>query len=194
MKWGYFIGGILVLALALMVTAVHTTAAPPGVPSTSTQASADYFLKIDGIEGESTDDKHKNQIEILSYSWGATQTGTHAGGGGGGAGKATFQDISFTTTTSKASPKLMEALAKGQHIKEATLAVRKAGSKEDYLIIKLEDIIVTSYQQDGANNAVPTDSFSLNYAKIEFKYSPQNRDGSLGTPIVATWNIQENRE
>lgn len=164
---------------------------------TADAATVDYFLKIDGIEGESTDAKHRGEIEILSFSWGVSQTGSFAGGGGGGgAGKASFQDLSFVTTTSKASPKLFLASASGQHIKEATLTLTKVadkkGEQQEYLKIKLTDVLVSSYSQGGSTGGVPTDSFSLNFAKIEVEYRPTNPDGSLDAPVRAGWDVKAN--
>src|ERR1700753_4105926 len=82
-------------------------------------AAVDYFLKIDGIEGESKDSKHKGEIDLDSWSWGANQSGTYHGGGGGGAGKVAMQDFHFVMKINKASPKLMLACASGEHIKKA---------------------------------------------------------------------------
>lgn len=92
--------------------------------------AVDVFLKIKGIDGESADAKHKNEIDVLSYSWGISQTGTMRYGGGGGAGKANFHDFSFMMRVNKATPRLMHACTCGQHIPEAVLAVRKAGGKQ----------------------------------------------------------------
>lgn len=156
-------------------------------------AAVDYFLKIDGIEGESTDDKHKGQIDVLSFSWGASNAGSTGAGGGGGAGKVQFQDIHFTTTMNKASPKLMLACATGEHIKEVVLTGQLSGKRgQQFLEIKLTDVLVTSYQSGGSSGEVPTDSFSLNFSKIEFKYQPLNKDGSLGTAVTGGWDIKEN--
>src|SRR5262245_54497218 len=144
--------------------------------------ATDYYLKIDGIEGESEDDKHKGAIELQSFSWGETQQGTMAFGGGGGAGKVQFQDIHCASHTSKASPKLAIACATGQHIPKVVLTVRKAGgNQEDYYKVTLTDVLVSSYQSGGSEgaNAVPMDQFSLNFATIEFEYKPQKNDGSL---------------
>ena len=95
--------------------------------------ASDYLLEIDGIKGESQDKKHKDTIEVQSFSWGASQPGSFASGSGGGAGKASFQDLHFTSTVNKASPLLAKACATGQHIKKAVLFVRKAGgAQEDF--------------------------------------------------------------
>ena len=91
--------------------------------------ASDYLLKLEGIKGESLDAKHRDEIEIESFSWGATQPEGFASGGGG-AGKVSFQDIHFTARVNVASPNLMVACASGQHIKEATLTVRKAGEDQ----------------------------------------------------------------
>jgi type VI secretion system secreted protein Hcp len=146
----------------------------------------DYLLLIDGIKGESKDDRHPDSIEIDSFSFGVSNSGAAAGGGGGGAGKASFQDISFTTRVSKATPLLMQACATGQHIKKATLFGRKAGSdQQEYYTVTLGDALVSSYVQGGSNGAeaVPQDSFSMNFSKIEIVYLPQNADGSFGDPV-----------
>lgn len=158
-------------------------------------AQVDYFLKIDGIDGESTSDRHKNEIEIESFSWGASNTGATGAGGGGGAGKVTFQDIHFTKKLDKASPKLMLACATGEHIKDVVLVGELSGKRgQQFLEIKLTDVLVSSYQSGGSSGNIPTDSFSLNFAKIEFTYFPVNANGTLGEPVKAGWDVKENAE
>jgi type VI secretion system secreted protein Hcp len=158
-------------------------------------AAVDYFLKLDGIEGESQDSKHKGEIDIESWSWGETQSGTHAGGGGGGAGKVVMQDFHFVMRVNKSSPKLLLACANGQHIKEATLLCRKAGKEQqDFLKIKFSDLLVSSYQTGGSSgDVVPTEQISLNFAKIEYEYKEQKPDGSLGGAVKAGYNLKENK-
>jgi type VI secretion system secreted protein Hcp len=157
--------------------------------------AVDYFLKIDGIKGEAQDAKHKDEIDIESWSWGATQQGTHAGGGGGGAGKVAMQDLSFVMTVNKASPLLMFACANGEHIKSALLTCRKAGKEQqEYLKIKLTDLLVSSYQTGGSSGSVvPTESISLNFTKVEFEYYPQKADGSLDAKVVKHWDLKQNK-
>ena len=105
---------------------------------------ADIFAKLDDIKGESLDRKHKDEVELLSWSWGVSQTGSGSPAGGG-AGKANFNDFHFTHRIDKASPILMKACATGAHIKEATITVRKAGKEQhEYLIIKMNDIVITN--------------------------------------------------
>lgn len=156
-------------------------------------AAFDYFLKIDGVEGESTDDKHRGHIEIESWSWGVSNAGSTASGGGGGAGKVSFSDIHFTAPASKASPKLMQSAVLGEHIKSADLFVRKSGGTQmDYYIVHLEDVLVSSFSSSGSSGEVPMESISLNYQKIEFQYMPTKPDGTLDTAIKASWNLATN--
>jgi len=160
-------------------------------------ASADYFLKIDGIPGESPDSKHKDEIQLESWSWGESQTGTHAGGGGGGAGKVAMQDFCFVMKINKASPVLFLNCATGAHIKKAELACRKAGGKqEEFLKIYFTDLLVSSYQTGGSGggDVVPTEQISLNFTTIKFEYAPQKADGSLGSPIIHGYDIKLNKK
>lgn len=157
-------------------------------------AAVDYFLKIDTIKGESMDDKHKDEIQIESWSFGLTQTGSFGQGGGGGAGKASFQDVHFTSKTNASSPKLFIASATGEHIKSAILTCRKAGGKqEEFLIITLSDILVSSYQTGGhgASGELPMDQFALNFAKIEYAYKVQDAKGGLGAAIKAGYDLKK---
>lgn len=159
--------------------------------------AVDYFLKLDGIDGESTDAAHKDSIEVMSFSFGATQTGSLASGGGGGSGKVQFQDFHFTENTSKASPKLFLACASGQHIKKAQLFCRKAGGDQkplEFMKIELEDVLVSSVQHSGHGGDLPTESISLNFAKIMFTFIPQNADGSAGSPVSAGWDVKANKK
>jgi type VI secretion system secreted protein Hcp len=144
-------------------------------------AAVDYFIKFDGIKGESADAKHKDEIDVESWSWGETQAG-RATGGGAGAGKVAMQDFHFVMRLNRASPSLMKACATGQHIKLATLTGRKAGKdQQDYLTFKFHDVLVSSFQTGGSEHSdvVPTDQVSLNFAKIEVEYKEQKPDGSL---------------
>jgi type VI secretion system secreted protein Hcp len=150
-------------------------------------AQPDLFLKIEGIEGESNDAKHKGAIELESWSWGATQHGTHANGSGGGGGKVAMQDFHAVMKVNKASPRLMLACATGDHIKKATLICRKAGKEQqEYLKLTLTDVLVSSFQSGhNTGGLVPTEQFSLNFARIEYEYKEQKSDGSLAAPTKA---------
>jgi type VI secretion system secreted protein Hcp len=159
-------------------------------------AQVDYFLKIDGIDGESKDAKHKDHIDVESWSWGAVQSGTQQHGGGGGTGKVSMQDFHFVMRLTKASPKLMLACASGKHIKLATLTARKAGKdQQEYLTFKFSDVLVSSYQTGGSEggDVLPVEQVSFNFAKIEVEYKPQKPDGSLGTGVFFKYDLKSNK-
>ena len=160
--------------------------------------ASDYLLELDGIKGESLDEKHKDKIEIDSFSWGVSNDGNMGRGGGGGTGKANFQDLHFTKQTDKSSALLVKSAASGDHIKKAVLTARKAGGKAgqgDYLKITLEDVMVSSFQTGGnaGSSSIPVDSFALNYTKIKYEYMPQKADGSLEGAIMAQYDRALNK-
>jgi type VI secretion system secreted protein Hcp len=157
-------------------------------------ALVDYFLKIDGIPGESGDAKHKDEIQVLSFSFGESQAGTMAFGGGGGAGKVQMQDFHFMMNVNKASPKLFLACADGSHIKNAVLTARKAGKEQhDYLKVTFTDLLISQFQTNGDANAnsLPVDSCSFNFAEIEIEYKIQGADGTLGAGTKVKYNLKE---
>ena len=158
-------------------------------------AHVDCFLKIDGIEGESKDTKHKGSIEISGWSWGAAQTGTSSSGGGAGAGKVAMQDAHFSMSVSKASPKLMLACATGDHIKQAVLTCRKAGKdQQEYLKYTFSDVLISSFQTGGnAGGVTPTETVALNFSKIEVEYKEQQHDGTLGGRIKTGWDVKASK-
>jgi type VI secretion system secreted protein Hcp len=158
--------------------------------------ASDIFAKIGDIKGESPDDKHKGEIEVLSWSWGVTQSGTMAHGGGGGEGKANFNDFNFTHHIDKASPVLLKACATGEHIKEATITVRKAGKgQQEFLIIKMADIIITGVAPSGAGDGAATaEHVALQFAKVDLEYKPQKADGSLDAGLHFKYDVKANKE
>ena len=158
--------------------------------------AVDYFLKLDGVEGESTDSKHKNEIDVMSWSWGETNSGDAAHRGGMGAGKVSMQDFHFVMHVNKSTPKLMQFCASGEAIKKGVLTCRKAGKQQqEYLVITLNDMVVSSYQSGGSSGSdtVPVDQISLNFSKIQFEYKEQKPDGSLGGAIKGGWDVKENK-
>lgn len=166
------------------------------VAALSCQAGSNYFLKIDGIDGESADEKHAGSIDIESWSWGVSSPGSHAGGGGGGAGKVHMQDLVVTRQLDKASPKLMLACATGQMLRSALLICRRTvsdGEPVEYYRIRLTDVLVTSVQTSGhSGESVPTESLSLNFAKIEWEYVPVDRSGRPEEPVRAEFDQRLN--
>ena len=135
----------------------------------------DAFLKLDGIDGESVAKGYEKWIEVSSFSWGCVDIPSTNTGGGAGAGKVQLSDLNFVTNFSKASPALLRACATGEHIKEAQLQVRKAGDRAGaFYKVKFEDILVSSYQTGGSSDAFPTESISLNYARLSFDEGSSN--------------------
>ena len=154
--------------------------------------ASDIFAKIGDIKGESQDSKHKDEIEVLSYSWGVTNS-AKIGAGGVGAGKATFTDLSFLHSIDKASPSLLEACATGAHMKEATITHRKAGGQQDYLTIKLNDVIITGVALTDSSGTAGSETVSLAFAKVDLEYKPQKTDGSLDTGIHFKFDIKASK-
>lgn len=187
---------MLTLGLVAGLTMQNGNKAQAQVAGPGTQ----YFLEIDGIQGESTDRGHEGAIELQSFAWAKTepgieQTAVGGPGGGGGTGKAQVHDIHFTQQVSKASPVLMAACANGKHFKQAKLTVRKAtggnskGKQSDYLVITLQDASISSYRVAGNDGATPHDEFTLHFNRMEFSYTPQKADGSADTPVVGVVDV-----
>ena len=137
------------------------------------------FLKITDVKGESKDSKHPGEIEIESFSWGATQLGTSSHGTGAGAGKVSMNDFSFVMRTNSASPTLFLYCANGKHLKEAKFTGRKAGEKpQEFMLVTMSDVLISSFQIGGSGaGEVPMDQISLNYSKIEIDYLAQDEKG-----------------
>lgn len=160
-------------------------------------ASVDYFLKIEGVPGESSDSKHKGEIELLSWSFGSTNAGSFSSGGGAGTGKVAMQDFHIVKLADKASAKLFTACCTGEHLKSATLVCRKAGTEQqEFLTIVLTGVLVSGFQTSGAagSDVIPTEQISMDFAKIEFKYKEQKPDGSLGGEIIGGWDVTTNKK
>jgi len=158
-------------------------------------AVVDYFLKIEGIAGESGDSKHKDEIDVESWSWGETQGGTAGHGGGSGAGKVQPQDFNFVKKLDKASPVLFLRCADGTHLKTAVLTARKAGGEQqEYYTITMSDCLISSYQVGGSahSDVVPTDQVSINFAKLEISYKTQDAKGTLGAAIKHGYDFSKN--
>jgi type VI secretion system secreted protein Hcp len=154
--------------------------------------AVDYFLKVDGIAGESTDAKHKDEIELVSFNWGVSQASGGRPGTGGGAGKAQFKSFEFLMRVSKASPLLFLATVNGKHIKQASLSVRRAGKEQlEYLKIKFTDILVSSFNQ-AAGADQPEELVAFDFAKIEIEYTPQSPRGGAVGAVKAGWDLSKN--
>lgn len=164
------------LALMLSIGLLHS----------SLFAAADYFLELDTIPGESTDAKLPNMIELEGFSLGIDVPVTSTG-----FGKATFSDFSATKRIDKASPLLYLKSASGARLKNAILHVRKPNTTLEYYTVTLTDVLITSVRTGGAGNGV-SESFTLNFLKIETVYRPQKQDGALDAPIRFGWDLKNN--
>ena len=156
--------------------------------------ASDVFAKIGNIQGELTDVKHKDEIDVLSWSWGVMQSGSMAYGGAGGTRRASFNDFDFTHHIDKATPLLMKACAVGTHIPDATITVRKAGKgQQEYLLIKMTDVLITSVTMSVAEDATSTaENVTLQFAKVDLEYKPQKADGSLDVGLHFKYDIKAN--
>jgi len=156
----------------------------------------DIFLKINGIDGESQDSSHKNEIEVLKWDWQILQESNMHAGSGGGAGKATVKDLNFSHYVDRSSPNLMKFCLTGKHIQEAVLVVRKAGgSPLEYLKITMSDVVITNVQPAGSNTAERiTEEVSLSFAKVKQEYTVQNQQGGSGGAVTAGYDIKQNKE
>jgi len=160
----------------------------------------DAFLKIDGVDGESTDAKHKGEIEILSFHWGVSQaiTGTVSSAGTFSGQRADLTALSVVKQLDKASPKLAQACAAGDHMKSATLTLcRAGGDKQPYMKYKLSDVLLESVRTGGASGGeggVPTEEVGLRYGKIEFEYTVIGTDGKPAGTVPGGWNLKENKK
>jgi type VI secretion system secreted protein Hcp len=161
----------------------------PVLRSFSTMAVADFFLKVDGVTGESQDAKHKDEIEVLGWSWSEQQPNITATGA---AGKVSMADFHFSMSVNTASVRMALMCATGQNVKSAVLTCRKAGKEpQEYLIITLSNVMVSSFQSgaSASSNVVPVDQFTLSYDKIEWQYRRQLPDGTLGPPVKVGFNL-----
>jgi type VI secretion system secreted protein Hcp len=156
--------------------------------------AVDMFINIDKIKGESQAKGHTDEIDVLAWSWGMSQSGTFHLGTGGGSGKASVQDLSFTKYIDSASHALQLACLNGKHIPKCKLTVQKAGEKAvEYILIELENCLVTSVSTGGSGGEDRlTENVTLNFAKVHLTYTPQKKEGGAGNKLEYNWNIQEN--
>ncbi|CAM3208540.1 Hcp family type VI secretion system effector [Cupriavidus taiwanensis] len=157
----------------------------------------DIFLKINGIDGESQDASHKNEIEVLAWDWSIEQQSTMHAGSGGGAGKATVSDLSFEHFIDRASPNLMKYCLTGKHINEAVLVVRKAGGNPlEYLKLTMTDVIVTRVSPKGSvdDEVRMREQVALSFSRVKQEYVVQNAQGGSGGAVTAGYDIKGNKE
>ncbi|MGS1075158.1 Hcp family type VI secretion system effector [Burkholderia glumae] len=155
----------------------------------------DIFLKLNGIDGESEDASHKNEIDVLSWSWNVSQQSNMHVGSGGGAGRATVDDLTFEHFIYRSTPNLTQYCLTGKHIDEARLVVRKAGGNPlEYLKLTMNDVLVTSVHPSGVSESEsrPREVVSLSFSRMKQEYVVQNAQGGSGGAITATFDIKKN--
>lgn len=159
-------------------------------------ATTDFFLKIDGVKGESTDSQHAGEIDVESFSWGETNTTTIGSATtGAGAGKAKFESVAITTRASIASPYLALMCASGQHAPTAVLTARKAGGKqEEYYKVTFKIVFITQYRSVAVAgiDLIPRDEITFVFGEYVIEYRPQGKEGTLGSPVMNGWNQMTN--
>jgi len=158
--------------------------------------AVDFFLNIPGVKGESKDDAHKDEIEVLAWSWGMSQSGTMHSGTGGGTGKVSVQDFNITKYVDKSTPNLMQKCCTGKHYDEVIFTARKAGDKPlEYVKLTMNEVIVTAANTGGSGGEEQvTENISLNFAKYKYEYTPQSETGGKAGTITQTFDIRANKE
>jgi type VI secretion system secreted protein Hcp len=157
--------------------------------------AVDNFLKIATVKGESKDKDHKDEIDVESWSFGVTNSGTRGGGSGGaGGGRANLHDFTFSMRHCAASPALFALCTSGTHVDDAVLTCRKAGGKKpvDFLKATMKKVFVSGFQTggQGGSDITPTEQISLNFASITFANTAQNDDGSAGATIEKSYDVE----
>ncbi len=154
------------------------------------------FMKMDSIKGESQDDKHKDEIDVLSWSWGLEQPAGVPSGGGGGGGKVSAHDLAITKRTDIATPQLMLACANGKHIKEALLTVRKQDRNQlEFFRIRMNEVSVRSIStvtSDPSDNSI-TENVALNFSKVQVDYVREKADGAAGQTGQFRWDFSAHK-
>lgn len=158
--------------------------------------AVDMFLKMPPIKGEAQDKTHKDDMDVLAWSWGMSNSGSAHIGGGAGSGKVNVHDLSVTKWVDKASCDLMKAACNGRHFDEAKLVVRKAGTNPlEYITITMNKVFVTSVSTGGSGGEDRlTENVTLNFAKVKVEYKQQDDKGSVGATPNMTWDISKNAE
>jgi type VI secretion system secreted protein Hcp len=156
--------------------------------------AVDMFMQIGDLKGESRDKVHAGKIDVLSWNWGVSNSGSAHQGGGAGSGKCNVQDLSFTKPIDKCSPSLLLASCKGTHYDSALLIVRKAGGKPlEYLKITLSEVLISSVKTGGSGGEDRlTENVALNFAKVKVDYVEQKADGTEGDKPTMTFSPAEN--
>ena len=165
------------------------------VDTASKDSLQDFFLKIDGISGESKDSKHSGQLDVLSWGYAVSQSSSTHTGGGGGVGKANFSEFVFTHYVDKATANLIKYCASGKHISSVELSACKVGDgQQEYMKVTLSDVLITHVRPVGATNSPRViEEVGMSYSKIKVEVKEQNSDGSMGAAVTGAWDVKQNK-
>jgi type VI secretion system secreted protein Hcp len=172
-----------------MVAASITGSMPAGA------ALVDVFIKME-IKGESQNEAHKGEIDVMSWSWGTTggaEPSHLAAAGVAGGRTPQITQITITKKVDVASANLLKYALTGKHMMDATLSVRKAGAKSptDFLIIKMKDVVISAIDESGSGgNDVPTEKVTFSFASLDFSYAAQKPDGSLDMAQKMSYDVK----
>jgi|SRR5688500_12253730 len=156
----------------------------------------DTFMKIKDVEGEAMQANHLNEIEIFSFSWGASNPTTVGSSTGGlSAGKVAVSSFNVMKKTDKTSPVLFQACCTGKHFADTIVTLNKAsgeGGQAMFLKYTFTDVMIESIQWSGSSGGddTPTESLSLAFAKVKIEYQQQDAKGAVGKPVLANWDLQ----
>jgi len=155
----------------------------------------DFFIKIEGIAGESKDSNHAGQIDVLNWGYAVTQSSSANTGGGGGVGKAHFSELAFTHYIDKATPNLLKYCASGKHIPSVELSCCKVGDgQQEYMKITLNDVLITHVRPTGDTSSPRVmEEVGISYSKIKVEVKEQNSNGSLGAAVTGAWDVKQNK-
>jgi len=156
----------------------------------------EFYLKLDGIPGESTDSKHKEWIEVVSFSHGVEQEGSsRSGGGESTVGRAHFSDFCVVKRLDKSSPKLALTCASGAHVASAKMELcQSTKDKHPYMKYELTDVVISAVKPSGQNtsNTLPLEEVTMRYSKIQWEYTPMDAAGKVTAAAKANWNLKDN--
>ena len=171
------------LAMAALAAAA-AVCTPPAV------AATDLFLKLGDIKGESQDSKHKDEIDVLAWSWGLSQPGQSGAQNAATSrqGRVCLSGLTITKRIDKSTPLLLAAAFANQTVPSATLSLRKAGEgQQDFLTVELSNPVISGFASGGVNtDEGPTESVTLNFSSVTITYIPQSFDGTTTSPVTRT--------
>lgn len=158
----------------------------------------DVYLQLDGIKGESADDKHKDWIEVASVHWGVTQprSATASTGGGHTAERAELKEVVFAKIADLSSPILAQTCAMGRTLPKAKLEFLRADAKGErvkYFEIELENVLIGGVSPSIEEGRILCEHVSLKYSKIKWKYTQQKIGGGAGGSTVGGWDLATNK-